>query len=73
MENKNWIDKPTRKQTFIFGSIGIVGTILLIISMTNFLTETPFQGIYFVFFVMLIINVITTTKIIRNYLRQNKK
>ena len=73
MENKNWIETPTKKQTIIFGLTGIIGTILLIISMTNCLTESPFKGEYFVFFFLLVITVLTTTRLIRNYFKQTKK
>jgi len=73
MESKNWIDAPTKTQTITFGLIGVAGTIGLILSMTNFLTESPFKGKYFVFFFLLLTTVLTTTKIIRNYLKQTKK
>lgn len=69
---KNWIEKPTKKQTIVFGSIGIVGVIFSILSMTNFLTESPFNKKYFVFFILFILTAVNTTKIISNYLKQKK-
>lgn len=73
MENKNWVGAPTRKQALGFGIIGIIGTVLLIFTMTNFLTENPFQSKNLTFFLLFIITVTTTTAIIRNYVRQAKK
>jgi len=69
---KNWIENPTKKQTIVFGSIGIVGVIFSILSMTNFLTESPFNKKYFVFFILFILTAVNTTKIISNYLKQKK-
>ncbi len=73
MNNKTWMDTPTRKQTIIFGLLGIFATVGLILSMTNFLKESLFQGRNFVFFFLLITSVLTTIRIIRNYLKSPAK
>ena len=73
MENRNWFETPTKKQTIIFGLTGIVGIILLILSMTNYLTESPFQRKYVSFVLLLVPCVLTTTAIINNYIKQSRK
>ncbi len=70
MENKHWIEAPTKKQTIIFVSIGIFGCIGLLLSMTNFLTESPFRGKYFIFIFFFILTLLTTIRILKNYLKK---
>lgn len=69
MLNKNWIEHPTKKQAMTYGIIGILGMIMLLLSMTNFLTESPFQKKYITLFMLFISVTFTTTRIIRNYLK----
>jgi len=69
MINKNWVENPTKKQAMTYGIIGILGMIMLLLSMTNFLTESPFQRKYITLFMLFISSALTTTSIIRNYLK----
>ena len=69
MINKNWVQNPTKKQAMTYGIIGILGMIMLLLSMTNFLTESPFQRKYITLFMLFISSAFTTTSIIRNYLK----
>jgi hypothetical protein len=69
MINKNWVENPTKKQAMTYGIIGILGMIMLLLSMTNFLTESPFQRKYITLFMLFISSAFTTTSIIRNYLK----
>jgi hypothetical protein len=65
----NWVENPTKKQALTFSIIGILSMILLLLSMTNFLTESPFQGKYITLFMLFISSTYTTTRIIRNYVK----
>ena len=69
MINKNWVQNPTKKQAMTYGIIGILGMIMLLLTMTNFLTESPFQRKYITLFILFISSAFTTTSIIRNYLK----
>jgi hypothetical protein len=69
MINKNWVENPTKKQAMTYGIIGILGMIMLLLSMTNFLTESPLQRKYLTLFILFISSAFTTTSIIRNYLK----
>jgi hypothetical protein len=73
MNKQSWVENPTKKQALTFGIIGLVGMVLLLLSMTDFLTESPFQGKYFGLHLLFISSAWTTTRILKNYYRQAKK
>ena len=71
-ETNNWINNPTKKQLKITVLLGLTGFILLLTSMTNFFTETPFKGKYFILYFLLIGSALTVYRVCRGY-SKNKK
>jgi hypothetical protein len=71
-ETNNWIKNPTKKQMTLVVILGLAGFILLLLSMTNFFSETIFQGKYLVLYFLLIGSGLTVYKVCRNYYKTNK-
>jgi len=67
---KNWFENPTKKQTIIFSAIMFVGIVFSILSITNFLSESPFNKKYLPSFFLIISTTIAATQIISNYLKR---
>lgn len=72
MQQTNWTNNPTKKQLALTVIAGLTGFILLLLSMTNFFKETPFQGKYFILHFLLIGSSLTVYKVCRAYYRNNK-
>ena len=70
-QTNNWINNPTKKQMTLVVLLGLTGFILLLLSMTNFFTETPFRGKYLMLYFLLIGASLTVYKVCRNYNRNN--
>jgi divalent metal cation (Fe/Co/Zn/Cd) transporter len=71
-QTNNWIKNPTKKQMTMTLLIGLIGFVLLLLSMTNFFTETPFQGKYLMLYILQIGAGLTIWKVCRSYYVQNK-
>ena len=71
-QTNNWINNPTKKQLTLTILLGLTGFILLLLSMTNFFTETPFQGKYLILYFLLIGSALTVYKVCRSYYKNNK-
>ena len=71
-QTNNWINNPTKKQLILAVLLGLTGFILLLLSMTNFFTETLFQGKYFILYFLLIGSGLTVYKVCRSYYKNNK-
>ena len=67
----NWINNPTKKQLFLVIIVGLIGFIFLLLAMTNFFTETPFQGKYFMLYILQIGATLTVYKVCRSYFKNN--
>ena len=70
-QTNNWINNPTKKQMRFVILLGLIGIILLLLSMTNFFTETPLQGKYFSLYFLLISSGLIVYKVCRNYYKNN--
>ncbi len=72
METKrNWFEKPTKKEVILISSIGVFGVTGFLLTMTNFFTESPFQGKYWIFWFLIFSSTLTTFSICRNYFKRN--
>ena len=68
----NWINNPTKKQLIFTILLGLTAFILLLLSMTNLFTETPFQRKYFILDFLLIGSALSIYKVCRSYYKNNK-
>ncbi len=71
-QTTNWTNNPTKKQLLLTVLLGLTSFILLLLSMTNFFTETPFQGKYLILYFLLIFSGLTVYKVCRTYYTNNK-
>ena len=72
-QSNNWINNPTKKQMILVVFLGFTGLVFLLLSMTNFFTETPFQGKYLVLYFLLLGSSLTVFKVCRNYYKDKGK
>lgn len=73
MKRKNsWVDNPTKKQAYTIFFIWLTGTILLMLSATNFLTESPFQRKYLGFSFLVLASTITMIPVCKKYFKGEK-
>ena len=70
--NKNWIANPTKKQVIFYLSICLIGWVSLLLSMTNFFTESPFKRNYFIFYFLLVSTMVTAVRVVHNYNRNKR-
>lgn len=71
-ETKNWITNPTKKQMIFVVALGLTAFILLLLSMTNFLTESPFKGKYFTFYLLIFTSGVTVYRVCKAYYKNRK-
>lgn len=69
----NRINHPTKIQLILIISSALTGIVLLLLAMTNFFNETPFQKKYIVIYLLFIGVGIRVYQVIRNYLIKKKK
>ena len=67
----NYIKYPTRKFLLIFLVSWIISTFLIILSITNFFTESFFNSRYILMYYLMILSSISSIKLILNY-KKNK-
>ena len=67
----NYIKYPTRKFLLIIIFLWIISTFLIILSITNFFTESFFNSRYILMYYLMILSSISSIKLILNY-KKNK-
>jgi|694.fasta_scaffold25335_13 hypothetical protein len=72
-QTNHWVNNPTKKQVTVFLLIGLTAFIFLLLAMTNFFTETPFQGKFLGLYFLLIGAGIAVYNVCRNYYKNNSK
>lgn len=68
----NFIQHPTRKNLFVFTSLWLLGTSLLVLSMTDLFTESFFQKGYSGIYLILISSTTFLSKLYINYWKTSK-
>ncbi len=66
----NWINNPSLKQLVLLTIVWAVGSLLLILSMTDFFTERFFQKNYVLVYFLMIGATWTMSKLYRSYLEK---
>jgi len=69
-EKTNWMKNPSRKQLILFTALWILANTLLILSMTDLLTESVFQGKYIMIYLLMIGSSLATFNLYRNFLKR---
>ena len=72
MKKRNLINNPTKKNLIIFTIIWALGIILLILSMSNLLTENIFKGKYVMIYFLIIASTLPVFKMYNNYFKNKK-
>jgi len=73
MENQaTWIKQPSKKQVIIVVPVWIVGILCSLLAVTNFFTESLFQGKYFILDGLNIASTLVVITVVKNYLANNK-
>ncbi len=68
----NFIQHPTRKNLFVFTSLWLLGTSLLVLSMTDLFTESFFQKGHSGIYLILISSTTFLSKLYVNYWKTSK-
>ncbi len=68
----NWVQNPTRKIVTLYIIFTSIGSLLILLSITDFFTENPFQKRNITMFMLLMSAIWGCVNIIRNYTRNNK-
>lgn len=67
----NWVNNPTRKIVILYIIFTSIGSLLILLSITDFFTENPFQKRNAVMFMLLMSSIWGCINIIGNY-KKNK-
>ena len=70
MENKSFLNKPTKKTLWIFGLLWLFSTTCFVLVMTNLFEENPLQKRYSFFFLMIFFNTVTVLRLFKKYFQQ---
>lgn len=70
-QTNHWIKNPTKKQLIVVVLLGLTSSFLLLLSITNFITESPFQGKFSGSFFLILASVFVVYKSCRNYYKNN--
>ena len=63
----NWVQNPTRKIVTLYIIFTSIGSLLILLAITDFFTENPFKWKYGLMFILLISSIWSCVSIIRNY------
>jgi len=68
----NWTQNPTRKNVTLYIIFTSIGSLLILLSITDFFTENPFQKRNIIMFMLLTSSIWACINIIRNYTKNYK-
>ena len=68
----NWTQNPTRKNVTLYIIFTSIASLLILLSITDFFTENPFQRRNTIMFMLLTSSLWACINIIRNYTKNNK-
>jgi undecaprenyl pyrophosphate phosphatase UppP len=67
VKKKSWLKNPSKKQVVYILAVWIIGITLIILSITDFFTESLFQKEYIVMYALIIGSTFTTFTAFNNY------
>jgi hypothetical protein len=67
----NWVQNPTRKNVILYTIVASIGSLLMLLSITDFFSENPFQKKNITMFMLLMPSIWGWINIVRNY-KMNK-
>ncbi len=70
-QTNHWIKNPTKKQLIVVVLLGLTSSFLLLLSITNFFTESPFQGKFSGSFFLILASGFAVYQVCRNYYKSN--
>ena len=68
----NWVQNPTKKIVTLYIIFTSIGSLLMLLSITDFFTETPFQKRNITMFMLLMSAIWVCINIVGNYNRNKK-
>jgi len=68
----NWVQNPTKKMVTLYIVLTFIGSLLILLAITDFFSENPFQMKNALMFMLLIYPIWNCLKLTRNY-TNNKK
>jgi undecaprenyl pyrophosphate phosphatase UppP len=72
VKKKSWLKNPSKKQVVYILAVWIIGITLIILSITDFFTESLFQKEYIVMYALIIGVTFTTFTAFNNYKKNQK-
>ena len=72
VKKKSWLKNPSKKQVVYILAVWIIGITLIILSITDFFTESLFQKEYIVMYALIIGSTFTTFTAFNNYKKNQK-
>lgn len=71
-DKRNWVKNPTKREVILVSIAWFAAAFLIILSVTNFFTESIFNKKYAMLYFLLIASIITVIKVFSNYFRNQK-
>jgi hypothetical protein len=71
-EKSSWVQNPTKKNVTFYTIFTFIGSLFILLSITDFFTETPFQKRNTTMFMLLLSGIWGCINIISNYNKNNK-
>jgi len=68
-DRPGWIKNPTKKQLIFLTLIWLTGLLFLLLSMTNFFSESILNKKYFILYFLLLISVLAMAGVYKNYFK----
>jgi hypothetical protein len=70
-KKENWFTYPTKRNLLIIVTVWFISTVLLVLSITNFFTESFFSKEFFMIYVMMLTSTWVTGEVVRNYFKKS--
>jgi hypothetical protein len=68
----NWVQNPTKKIVALYIVLTFIGSLLILIAITDFFSENPFQMKNVLMFLLLIYPIWNCLKLVRKYTNNTK-
>lgn len=69
-QKEKWFTYPTKRNLRIIVTIWLVGTVLLVLSITNFFEDSFFNKSFLMIYVMMFTSTWTVFEVVRNYFKK---
>ena len=68
----NWVQNPTKKNLTLYIVLTFIGSLLILLAITDFFSENPFKMKNALMFMLLIYSIWNCLKLMRNYTNNTK-